>query len=137
MVQVCPEPAIRRGFKADCPDGLLGKDKIIQMYSMILPDGNATVSHADSSNFSSYLFKVFVDQIFRIFDKDENGSIDFKVQDIKKNIFIYQEFMMATDMTGSGTPEEKLRWAFHMYDKDNSGDLLHNEQIKSKVYRFY
>ena len=44
---------------------------------------------------------------------------------------------MATDMTGSGTPEEKLRWAFRMYDKDNSGDLLHNEQIKNEVYRFY
>ena len=34
------------------------------MYSMILPAGNAAV---------------FVDQIFRIFDKDGNGSIDFKV----------------------------------------------------------
>ena len=44
--------------------------------------------------------KDFVDQIFRIFDKDGNGSIDFN------------EFMMATDMTSAGTPEEKLRWAF-------------------------
>ena len=34
------------------------------MYSMILPVANA---------------KVFVDQIFRIFDKDGNGDIDFKV----------------------------------------------------------
>ena len=49
---------------------------------MILPVGNA---------------KLFVDQIFRIFDKDGNGTIDFK------------EFMMATDMTASGSPEEKLR----------------------------
>ena len=30
--------------------------------------------------------------------------------------------MLATDMTSSGTPEEKLRWAFKMYDKDASGD---------------
>jgi Ca2+-binding EF-hand superfamily protein len=29
--------------------------------------------------------------------------------------------MMATDMTASGSPEEKLRWAFKMYDKDGSG----------------
>ena len=28
---------------------------------------------------------------------------------------------MATDMTASGSPEEKLRWAFKMYDKDGSG----------------
>ena len=35
-----------------------------------------------------------------------------------------QEFMMATDMTASGSPEEKLRWAFKMYDKDSSGELI-------------
>ena len=29
--------------------------------------------------------------------------------------------MLATDMTSSGSPEEKLRWAFKMYDKDGSG----------------
>ena len=33
-----------------------------------------------------------------------------------------QEFMLATDMTASGSPEEKLRWAFKMYDKDASGE---------------
>ena len=37
---------------------------MLEMYSMILPAGNAAV---------------FVEQIFRIFDKDGNGSIDFKV----------------------------------------------------------
>lgn len=85
-----------RGFKQDCPDGQLSKEKILEMYTMILPAGNA---------------KVFVEQIFRIFDKDGNGSIDFK------------EFMLATDMTASGSPEEKLRWAFKMYDKDGSGSI--------------
>jgi len=70
---------------------------------MILPVKNATV---------------FVDQIFRIFDKDGNGSIDFK------------EFMLATDMTASGTPEEKLRWAFKMYDKDGSGSIELPEMIE-------
>ena len=34
---------------------------------------------------------------------------------------VIQEFMIATDMTSSGDPEEKLRWAFKMYDKDASG----------------
>ena len=82
------------------------------------------------------LQQVFVDQIFRIFDKDGNGSIDFKVlfstvileklpfvtehQNLttkaEKN-YTSKEFMLATDMTASGSPEEKLRWAFKMYDK--------------------
>ena len=34
-----------------------------------------------------------------------------------------KEFMMATDMTASGSPEEKLRWAFKMYDEDNSREI--------------
>ena len=36
---------------------------------------------------------------------------------------------MATDMTASGSPEEKLRWAFKMYDKDGSGAQI----VKSKA----
>ncbi len=34
--------------------------------------------------------------------------------------------MLATDMTASGTPEEKLRWAFKMYDKDGSGRNIYS-----------
>lgn len=32
-----------------------------------------------------------------------------------------QEFLIATDMTTGGTLEERLRWAFKMYDEDGSG----------------
>merc|ERR1719186_1078976 len=91
-----------REFQLDCPSGRLKQEKVLEMYCMILPEGNALV---------------FVDQIFRIFDKDGNGSIDFK------------EFMIATDMTTSGSPEEKLRWAFKMYDKDGSGKIELREMI--------
>lgn len=31
---------------------------------------------------------------------------------------------MATDMKASGTAEEKLKWAFKMYDEDGSGKVL-------------
>ena len=37
---------------------------------------------------------------------------------------------MATDMTASGSPEEKLRWAFKMYDKDGSGPLTFNTNLE-------
>ena len=45
-----------------------------------------------------------------------------------------KEFMMATDMTASGSPEEKLRWAFKMYDKDGSGGPVKKHLvIRSKL----
>ena len=53
-----------RGFQQDCPAGRLTKVKVLEMFSMILPEGNAAV---------------LVDQIFRIFDKDGDGSINFTV----------------------------------------------------------
>ena len=74
-----------RGFKHDCPNGQLTKQTIVDICNTILPGGNSST---------------FVDQIFRIFDKDNSGTIDFK------------EFMLATDMTSAGTAEEKLAWAF-------------------------
>ena len=79
----------------DCPDGRMDKDKMQIMFKSIIPEGAAG--------------EQFLEQLFRIFDKDGDGSIDFK------------EFMIATDMTSAGDPEEKLRWAFRMYDKDGSG----------------
>ena len=36
--------------------------------------------------------------------------------------------MVATDMTSSGSIEEKLRWAFKMYDKDESGWRILSQQ---------
>ena len=42
----------------------------------------------------------FCDHVFRTFDMDKNGFVDFK------------EFLLAIDVTSTGTPEEKLQWAF-------------------------
>merc|ERR1719245_1953378 len=84
--------------------------KMQKMFASVIPNGEA----GDQ----------FLEQLFRIFDKDGDGSIDFK------------EFMIATDMTSSGDPEEKLRWAFRMYDKDGSGeiDLREMVEIVSTLY---
>ena len=53
-----------RGFANDCPNGKLYKQKVTEVYDEIVPNGN---------------HKFFVDQIFRIFDQDANGYLDFKV----------------------------------------------------------
>ena len=73
------------GFVADCPDGKLSPAAFMKIYSKGFPD-------ADS--------KEFCDHVFRAFDRDMDGVIDFK------------EFLQAINVTSSGTLEEKLRWTF-------------------------
>ena len=52
------------GFLEDNPDGLLSKKRMVEMYQDVLSWEKA---------------KVFVDQIFGRYDKDNSGNIDFKV----------------------------------------------------------
>ncbi|KAH0947732.1 hypothetical protein HN011_012195 [Eciton burchellii] len=98
-----------KGFKQDCPNGRLTPAKFVDMYKMFFPSGNA---------------EEFCDHVFRTFDMDKNGYIDFK------------EFLLAIDVTSSGTPEEKLKWAFRMYDVDGNGviDMQEMTKIVQAIY---
>jgi len=87
--------------------------QVERLYSMVMSASDAPVFVDQVTSYKvipSYLFFSSFLQIFAIFDRDGNGSIDFR------------EFMMATDTTEKGSIEDKLRWAFRMYDKDGSGN---------------
>lgn len=53
-------------LQQDCPNGKLTPAKFVDMYKMFFPSGNA---------------EEFCDHVFRTFDMDKNGYIDFKVSE--------------------------------------------------------
>lgn len=54
-------------LQQDCPNGRLTPAKFVDMYKMFFPSGNA---------------EEFCDHVFRTFDMDKNGYIDFKVSEM-------------------------------------------------------
>ena len=56
--------------------------------------------------------------IFRMYDEDGDGYIDFK------------EFMMVLYIMSAGTPEENLGQIFRIFDKDNDGSITEKEMVK-------
>ena len=118
------------GFIDDNPDGLLTKVKMLDMYSQgnmsCFYDSHTAVSNSFHSVLSAAKANMFVDQIFSKYDTDNDGHIDFKVNVHFSRFPINQspqEFMLATNTSENETAEEKLRWAFKVYDKDSSGKV--------------
>jgi len=97
------------GFISDCPSGKLSQPAFIKIYAKFFPSGNATE---------------FCEHIFRTFDSDKNGYIDFT------------EFLLAINITSNGSPQQKLDWAFSMYDVAGNGyiDLNEMTQIVKSIY---
>lgn len=64
---------VRWFLQQDCPNGRLTPAKFVDMYKMFFPSGNA---------------EEFCDHVFRTFDMDQNGYIDFKVSFYAMNIWL-------------------------------------------------
>jgi hypothetical protein len=61
-------------LQQDCPNGRLTPAKFVDMYKMFFPSGNA---------------EEFCDHVFRTFDMDKNGYIDFKVSSFYCSMFCW------------------------------------------------
>uniref|UniRef100_G3PYA4 EF-hand domain-containing protein n=2 Tax=Gasterosteus aculeatus aculeatus TaxID=481459 RepID=G3PYA4_GASAC len=101
--------SLYRGFKNECPSGLVDEETFKTIYSQFFPQGDATT-------YAHFLFNAF--------DMDRNGSIRF------------EDFVIGLSVLLRGSVTEKLRWAFNLYDINKDG-LITKEEMMSIMTSIY
>eukprot|EP00041_Stephanoeca_diplocostata_P027652 m.765330 g.765330 ORF g.765330 m.765330 type:complete len:190 (-) comp23220_c1_seq30:456-1025(-) len=90
-------------FIKDCPEGTLSREEFKDIYAQVFPFGNTSV---------------FADHVFDVFDESRSNTISFK------------EFIKALSVTSRGSLEEKIDWAFRLYDLDKNEAVEYDEMVR-------
>uniref|UniRef100_A0A673AG49 EF-hand domain-containing protein n=1 Tax=Sphaeramia orbicularis TaxID=375764 RepID=A0A673AG49_9TELE len=106
-----------RGFKNECPSGVVNEETFKQIYSQFFPHGGeACVCKCYASTYAHYLFNAF--------DTGHSGSIKF------------EDFVTALSILLRGTVTEKLQWTFNLYDINRDG-YINKEEMTDIVRAIY
>ncbi|XP_024115322.1 Kv channel-interacting protein 2 [Oryzias melastigma] len=89
-----------RGFKNECPSGVVNEETFKRIYSQFFPQG-------DSSMYAHFLFEAF--------DTHNNGSVSF------------EDFAVSLSILLRGSITDKLHWAFNLYDLNKDGCITREE----------
>ncbi|XP_052395102.1 Kv channel-interacting protein 2 isoform X4 [Carassius gibelio] len=98
-----------RGFKNECPTGLVNEETLKLIYSHFFPQG-------DSSAYAHFLFEAF--------DRHKNGAVNF------------EDFVVGLSIILRGTVTDRLCWAFSLYDLNKDGCITKEEMndIMQSIY---
>uniref|UniRef100_W8B2T4 Kv channel-interacting protein 4 n=1 Tax=Ceratitis capitata TaxID=7213 RepID=W8B2T4_CERCA len=101
---------IYRGFKAECPTGVVKEDTFKLIYSQFFPQG------ANPTLYAHYVFNTL--------DQDHSGIVSF------------EDFVQGLSILSRGSVEEKLRWTFSLYDINGDGFITREEMtdIVTAIY---
>ncbi|NWY97034.1 CSEN protein, partial [Loxia curvirostra] len=122
--------SLYRGFKNECPSGLVDEETFTLIYSRFFPrggesgvpeppgcrgsSGRGTGSHrplpADASSYAHFLFDAF--------DADRNGALCF------------QDFAVGLSVLLRGTEQQKLKWTFDLYDVNKDGYVSKEDMLE-------
>ncbi|XP_014404914.1 PREDICTED: Kv channel-interacting protein 2 isoform X7 [Myotis brandtii] len=91
-----------RGFKNECPSGIVSEENFKQIYSQFFPQG-------DSSTYATFLFNAF--------DTNHDGSVNF------------EDFVAGLSVILRGTIDDRLNWAFNLYDLNKDGCITKEEML--------
>ncbi|XP_077442486.1 calsenilin-like isoform X1 [Vanacampus margaritifer] len=94
--------SLYRGFKNECPSGLVDEETFKIIYSQFFPQGDATM-------YAHFLFNAF--------DSDRSGAIRF------------EDFVLGLSVLLRGSVPEKLRWAFNLYDINKDGYITKEDML--------
>ncbi|CAB1322113.1 unnamed protein product [Coregonus sp. 'balchen'] len=97
--------SLYRGYKNECPSGLVDEETFKTIYSQFFPQGDATT-------YAHFLFNAF--------DMDRNGSIRF------------EDFVIGLSVLLRGSVTEKLNWAFNLYDINKDGYITKEKMDRNR-----
>ncbi|XP_059084351.1 Kv channel-interacting protein 1-like isoform X1 [Tigriopus californicus] len=135
---------IYRGFKTECPSGLITEEAFHSIYSRFFPQGapfiwsdirgyvHCSGEWAGKKKVSKKEQKAldlqsaqaalssYSHYVFSTLDRNDSGVITF------------QDFVVGLSILIRGTLEEKLRWTFSLYDQDRDG-VISREEMEDVV----
>ncbi|KAK8730893.1 hypothetical protein OTU49_007683, partial [Cherax quadricarinatus] len=93
---------IYRGFKQECPTGLVDEEGFKSIFDQFFPQGDA---------------KQYAHYVFNTFKQNNHGQISF------------EDFLGALSTVSRGSTQEKLQWIFGLYDVNNDGLITKSEMV--------